>query len=255
MDKKTIASDSGHWYDKAGRPAYTIIGANGKERPTTLRDARKLSLVPSVTTIMKIMAKPGLELWKQNQILMAALTLPSVPGETSEELAKRIKIDASEHAKNACDKGTTLHGILERYYQTGISTDHLLTGAVDKKLVEEFGDQEWLSEKSFSRNGVGGKVDLHSKTVLVDFKTTEFDKGHLPRGWPEQVQQLAAYADGLGLRDGNNFPVCANVYISTSTPGLVHIKKYKNEEMIHGYEVFAAIFDLWKKIKKYNPEA
>ena len=33
--------ETGHWYDKDGNSQYTIVGANGKERNTTLRDARE----------------------------------------------------------------------------------------------------------------------------------------------------------------------------------------------------------------------
>ena len=59
------ASESGHWYDSAtGEPRYTIIGANGVERPTTLRDARVHKLVPSVTTITACAARFQLEKWK-----------------------------------------------------------------------------------------------------------------------------------------------------------------------------------------------
>ena len=32
-----FTSESGHWYTREGEPMYTIIGANGKERNTTLR--------------------------------------------------------------------------------------------------------------------------------------------------------------------------------------------------------------------------
>ena len=42
-----FTSESGHWYTQEGDPMYTIIGANGKERNTTLRDAKKEKLVPS----------------------------------------------------------------------------------------------------------------------------------------------------------------------------------------------------------------
>jgi hypothetical protein len=52
-------SEAGHWYDHDGKPMYTIVGANGKERNTTLRDAKKEGLVPSVTTIIGIAAKPS----------------------------------------------------------------------------------------------------------------------------------------------------------------------------------------------------
>jgi hypothetical protein len=83
-------AESGHWYDKEGNPAYTIIGANGAERNTTLRDARKLNLVPSVTTILGIAAKPALENWKIDQAVLAATTLEQHNSETLDEFRSRI---------------------------------------------------------------------------------------------------------------------------------------------------------------------
>jgi len=83
--------ESTHWYDKEGKPAYTVIGANGKKRATNLRDARKLNLVPSVTTVMNVAAKPALENWKINQALMAALTLPRLKDESLDKFMARAK--------------------------------------------------------------------------------------------------------------------------------------------------------------------
>ena len=57
------AKENGHWYQKDGSPAYMIVGKNGKERPTTLRDARKLGFVPSVTTIIGCADKPPIVWW------------------------------------------------------------------------------------------------------------------------------------------------------------------------------------------------
>ena len=68
-----FTSESGHWYDQDGEPKYTIIGANGKERNTTLRDAKREGFVPSVTTIIGMIAKPSLENWKIDQALKLSL--------------------------------------------------------------------------------------------------------------------------------------------------------------------------------------
>ena len=47
-----------HWYTRDGVPVHTQPKADGKgERPTTLRDARKLAFLPSVTTILKVISK------------------------------------------------------------------------------------------------------------------------------------------------------------------------------------------------------
>ena len=49
---KDHAAESGHWYTRQGEPMYTVIGkTTGRPRNTTLKDARELNLVPSVTTI------------------------------------------------------------------------------------------------------------------------------------------------------------------------------------------------------------
>ena len=64
MIVKEKTSESGHWYTKDGTPAYTTMGKTG-ERNTTLRDARKLGLLPSVTTIIGQLSKTGLNTWLQ----------------------------------------------------------------------------------------------------------------------------------------------------------------------------------------------
>src|SRR6185369_1021896 len=90
------ASEGGHFYTRAGEPAYTIVGKNGVERNTTLRDARKLDLVPGVTSIIRCAAAPGLEAWKQDQLLLAALTLPRLDGESEKSWLSRVKTDSED---------------------------------------------------------------------------------------------------------------------------------------------------------------
>jgi hypothetical protein len=48
LSAKKKTAESGHWYTQTGEPMYTVIGANGKERNTTLRDAKKDNLVPQL---------------------------------------------------------------------------------------------------------------------------------------------------------------------------------------------------------------
>ena len=72
---------------------YTLIGANGKERNTTLRDAKSLGLVPSVTTILGMVAKPALENWKITQALQSSLILERKENESNESFINRFKRD------------------------------------------------------------------------------------------------------------------------------------------------------------------
>jgi hypothetical protein len=79
---------------------YTVEAKNGNQRPTTLRDARALDLVPSVTTVLNVAAKPGLEAWKQRQLLLAALTLPRSEEEAEDNYLDRIIRDSREEGQS-----------------------------------------------------------------------------------------------------------------------------------------------------------
>ncbi len=95
-ESKTIVSESTHWYRTDGTPCYQVPRADGKGlRPTTLRDARKLGLVPSVTGIIRCAAAPQLEAWKRKQLALACLTLPRIEGESADDFMVRAERDAA----------------------------------------------------------------------------------------------------------------------------------------------------------------
>ncbi len=239
--------ESTHWYAKDGAPTYTVIAKNGEKRPTTLRDAKKMGLLPSVTTVMKAAASPGLEAWKMNQMMLAALTLPRAEGEGEESFIKRIQNDSREHAKMAAERGTAVHTAIERFYEGHIEAESLpYLEAVYKAVLAAFGDLDWAVEKSFADTsspfGFAGKIDMHSKDgggVVIDFKTKEFTSESLEKvtGFDENVMQLAAYRTGLALPNAR----CANVFVSVTEPGLVVVKEWTQEELARGWAMFDAL--------------
>lgn len=243
------ASEAGHWYTPDGEPMYTIIGANGKERNTTLRDARKLHLVPSVTTILGVADKPGLTRWKVDQALMAALTLPKMEGESLDEFKRRADSDAKQQAIDAADEGTRIHAAVESHFLgEKFHSDYAphVSAAVDS-LFAEFGGQAWRPEKSFcSPLGYGGKVDLHSDSVVVDFKTKDFGPDDKVVAYDEQIMQLDAYRHGLGIPTAT----MANLYISRTHPGEVRL--IVHDEGNH-FERFCCLLKYWQLSKNYNP--
>jgi len=250
--KQPIASEAGHWYSRDGYSQYTIIGANGKERNTTLRDARKFGYLPSVSAILKVAASPGLEKWKRDNLLMAALTLPKIEGETVDEFAERVEKDANDQATKARDLGTEIHASLEKFYMNeSFTTKHFefVHGAA-LAITDHFGNQEWNAEKSFaSALGYGGKIDLHNDKIVIDFKTSAFDDAAKKEGYPEHIMQLVAYGEGLGLKDYR----IANVFVSTSTPGLVKIVEYTEEQKRTAWRKFLCLLNYWMLDKGYFP--
>lgn len=242
------ASESQHWYTMDGAPQYTVTAKNGNQRNTTLADARKMNLVPSVTTIMSGAAKPGLEAWKLNQMMLAAMTLPRGDGEPEEAYVQRIIKDSKEHAKMAAERGTEIHAALESWYEGIMIADKVeyQTG-VAEAIQKHFGDCTWASEKSFAHKlGFGGKIDLHTrdgKGVVIDFKTKEFTAAEADKltGFDENVMQLSAYRTGLELPEAR----CANVFVSVTEPGLVKIVEWQPNEIERGWAMFDALRQYW----------
>lgn len=243
------ASESQHWYTKAGAPAYSVEAKNGNQRPTTLRDAKKLGLIPSVTTIIKCAASPGLEAWKLNQMMLAALTLPRNADESEESFVARVVADSKEQAKMAAERGSMVHAKLENFFETRVVEEEYgqIILSTDIQICHHFGDLEWKPEKSFGHElGFGGKVDLHSRDgqgVVIDFKTKEFTKDQLEKvqGFDENAMQLAAYRVGLGIPEAR----CANVFVSVSEPGLVVIREWDAKELARGWKMFNSLLEFW----------
>jgi hypothetical protein len=237
-------SESNHWYAKDGTPAYTVTAKNGEQRSTTLRDAKKMGLLPSVTTIMKAAASPGLEAWKLNQMMLAALTLPRAEGEGEESFIKRIQADSKDQARKAAERGTQVHTAIEQFFDGQINANDLpYLEPVYKAVNDTFGNLVWAVEKSFAaESGFAGKVDLHSRDgegVVADFKTKEFTSESLEKvaGFDENVMQLAAYRNGLKLPNAR----CANIFVSVTEPGLVVVKEWTQEELVRGWAMFDAL--------------
>ena len=247
--------DSGHWYLPSGAPFYSVMAKDGHERPVTLRDARKVNAVPSVTTVLRILSKPQLERWKRAQTALAALTLPRIDGESSDELLRRIDEDSSRQVVEAADEGTRIHDAIEcafkrQPYPTRYDKH---VKAAREKIAETFpGIADWAPEKSFAHPlGFGGKVDLHSPStgIIIDYKGKDGDFTDGKRLAYDQHEQLGGYSLGL------NVPIntCANLFVSRTHPGCVSIHVWSIDEITWAREAFLRTLALWQWRNKYVP--
>jgi hypothetical protein len=267
LETKVMASESSHFYDRDGTPCYEVKAKDGSMRPSTLRDCRKHGWVPSVTTILGVIAKPGLENWKMQNIVLAAMTLPRMEGESLDAFSLRVIQDGKETGRKAAQLGTDIHASLDKAYSgKDYNPEHeVYVKAVQEAVFLRYGNQDWIAEKSFAHGlGFGGKIDLacevamiEGKTleqsntgIVIDFKTSSFTEDKVKTlGYDEHVWQLSAYATGLCIQK----PILANVYVSTVTPGLVCIKEYTAEEAAWGWDCFSSFLNAWKIMKKYQP--
>lgn len=157
-------------------------------RPHTAYRLADGTRVPSVTTILGVIAKPALYKWHNQQGLKG--------------------IDTSQTVQAAADAGTACHYLIECHL-TGKTPD-VSDVAPDLLSLAENGYLRWLDwEKSirdfeliFSEKpmvselrGFGGTIDIFAKVdgknTLIDIKTS--DSGI----WPEMRHQVAAYRELL----------------------------------------------------------
>jgi len=247
-------NESSHWYSRTGAPAYEIRGAGGAMRATTLRDARKLALVPSVTTVLSVVAKPQLVAWQVKQGILAALTLPRIEGEAEDAYLARIKSDGEQQVRDAADEGTRIHDAIEASFKGRPYPSQYqphVQAARDALTAAFPGVHDWIAEASFAhQSGYGGKVDLHSPStgIVVDWKGKDGDLSDGKKLAYDQHWQLAAYQDGLRLPRN----VCANGFVSRTHPGKVALHIWSREEVEEGSVVFQRALALWKAIKGFD---
>lgn len=245
-----------HWYTVAGVAQHTVIGANGEERSTTLRDARKMNLLPSVTSILNVISKPGLEFWKQEQAILAALTLPRLDGEDTDKFAARVVEDMEAQVEKAASFGTLIHAGIEDINSRG-------SAASFPPEIERWMDSyaAWRnaslirylgSEEVAVGDGYAGRYDLlaeHAEhgVCLIDFKTQNM-KGGKPNFYDAWCSQLAAYRKALGRTCH-----CLSVVLDSNQPSAPVEKLWTDQELADGLEIFNCSKTIWFLQRGYAP--
>ena len=249
----------GHWYTKEGEPKHFIVGANGRERGTTLRDARKLDLVPSVTGIIDVLDKPGLNNWFQNKILYACLTVPRPEGISDSEFIKIVRQDASEEAEEAKLRGNVIHNCIEDMWNEKPAEEMdyepdvmAIASSAIADICNYCGESDFIPEMTVAGDGYGGAIDLHNDQFLIDWKTKDIDDVSKKMAYPNHAMQLAAYDKALQSRSvffGERR--CINVFIDRTEPGKVVIHEWEPEEIALAWEKFQLLLRYWQLDKGY----
>lgn len=250
----TRASEGQHWYDRDGTPRYEVMAKDGTMRAATLRDARKFGWYPGVTSIIKCAAAPVLETWKQNQVLLAALTLPRLPGENDESFCRRILTDSGEQGRKAREHGTEIHAAIQGHYEGKPPDMDLLAyvQGVAEAIRQNFAVEAWTPERPCAHPmGYGTKADLSCDAVVLDFKGSEFTAEEAPtlKTWDEHAMQLAATREALQRPQAE----CAIVYVSRNVPGLCRVIRVDEPELARGWDMFRGLHNYWQAKSAYWP--
>ncbi len=176
-----------HWYNQEGYLYGPVQTQKGGLRDFDLRDARKVAALPSVTTILNLLAKPGLVKWQVEQGIRAAFGFSELC--TNEEIEEALPIayqDSLKYTRYTQDFGTATHWWLNKKLRAAETAEvpPMIPGAeeVADGILSWMGANGYdftLTEHRFARTDLGyaGTVDLvgtrHGVPVLVDLKTQE----------------------------------------------------------------------------------
>ena len=251
-----------HWYDDFGTPCYG----------TGSREARKRGLYPSITTIDKVIANTGLDIWKTNQILKTAMMNPQGDFDDAEYM-EFIKKEAFRDSRQKAKLGTVVHHMAERYIKglplffTGNRPDVWdifapLKDWIDENLIapetgimhNEGAELVLVNEEI----GYAGKADFigrltTGKKVILDFKTTTIKPTDIKKdGTIKKAKLYDSYSRQLAALDfcTSDISILMSVIISTNPECLgVWIYIWSDTEIGKAWNQFFGALQIYRSIK------
>lgn len=263
--------DSGnHWYTTEGMAAHTQPtkkGAKNPFRPTTIKDAKEQKLLPSVSSILKVVANPALDRWKMMKVAEACYKQPPIADESLDDYTRAILDKAFDEASNAADLGTRIHANIEATFSERTmpytEPEAMEPAIVALEKVKSMGLSIEASEERVvcKRHGFAGTCDLLFKKDgicgAIDFKTTKTkqDDPIVTRfGQPAQIAAyLSAYWNGgRGITELNEG---YNLYVSTTEIGRVDVVKYDHTTLQSEFDMFLNASAIWRHRYAYDPRS
>jgi hypothetical protein len=254
-------SKSQHWYDRDGKAVFEVPKAKGGgTRPTTIADARKLGLYPSVTTVLGVLDKPQLMDWKLAQVSNWCHGNPPQDNEGVDSYARRATDGAFQQVSDAADLGTAIHAALESHFKgdpvpEGYDAYVYPVSCLIEKEGIKFREHELRLVNV--RDGYAGTTDaVFTDSIgfngILDFKSRKTKPGQPCTPWETEPMQIAAYCVAKFGRIHHN-TTGANVYISTTEKGRVEIVHYSATQLEEAWDAFQAALKLWQYLKGYRP--
>jgi hypothetical protein len=258
-------TQSNHWYRPSGDACHEVPKADGNgTRSTTIADARKLGLLPSVTNILGVLAKDGLTNWKLQKVAEAALANPKRADETAEYWVERVIGASTAETADASDHGTKIHRALEQ----AIAGEEYSPDArpyvqpvmdllAEKKIVCSASEERVVN----TRHGFAGTMDFAgtyglSGKLVIDFKNQRSKPGKKMQAYDTYGLQLSAYAAGYWGEEALDDTLLVNILVSSTEPGRVefynHGKDHKPSEL---FGVFLNVCAIWRWSKNYDPRS
>lgn len=254
-------------YIKFGEPSQHWYLPDGTARHNVdLRVARKEILFPSCTSVEKdIFTNPGLDRWKQNELVAACLENPRQPHESPEDYATRVYELSLMKSVTASDFGNEIHDAIDKYPETPKAK---LIPWIDRfrpwyeaNVAEDIGKELTYIDPEI---GVAGRTDrvimhkLYGRSIC-DWKTQGIKpdkKGRrAPLYYPSWLRQLAFYASCDAKESGiwPDFPTCISLVIDSNEVSDPYMKVWDKQDVAAAYKAFVVGVWMWCDKRDYWP--
>lgn len=283
-----------HYYTEKGQKVYQVFSASktakNPTRNTSMRDAKKWGLLPSVSNIKGQLDKPQLEIWKNEQLTTAVYNdfMQSELGQAAinmdyQSFHDKAVTEMHSVSRGYADLGTAVHNALEQFLK-GEEYPEEMKPWIDRffKIVSEtYPDIAFVSlEAPFGSRflGYAGCLDIigylkeSKRYVLLDTKTKTTKPKTKIVVYEEYRMQLAAYKRGFiapsnisdyTIAEGNKyinpgfqFPastIIANVFLSSTESDRQEIIELTQDEENNHWSMFRMLRDLYFLRNKWDP--
>ena len=265
--------EGGHWYKHDG----TACHFQGDGKRTTLREARKQNLYPSVSGIIGLLANDGLDVWRVNTHILIAADNRRKYEEEDKDYVRRIRGIAGRDKDAILDFGTGVHDGIEQINNwfikehSGKVVEVKDENALFRKLKITWEYWPWMtyylkwayehldevvaSELTLVHDdGYAGTTDLlaimkDGTQALIDWKTQNVKAR--ATFYPKVCEQLGAYRNCL---DEPEKVSLVSVVIDSNIASPFFTKTWKPKEVSIAETVFTCCLKIWQATKKYKPE-
>lgn len=274
-----------HYYFKNGDSCYEVPMASdaSKMRDTNLRDARKLDLLPSVTTYLSDMiSKKNLNQWiKKNVAKTAAHIIKELMGGTAslnpditeEELITLILTRSDVEVNEAAKFGNMIHDMVEEYaLERKIPTDPALMPFFEpfKEWWDANVKRVFFAEVTVTGDCYAGRMDLCAEMMdgtilIIDWKTRKRQKPTTKAEkacglgkfgtYETDIIQLCAYRKALmKMLNCPRIDGVANIFIDSENPTPPHLHRWADDKIAQHTQCWDYLAMAWCHLKNYFPK-
>lgn len=253
------------WGKESGR----FYQADGTLREDVgLTQARKEGLFPSVSEILMTFRESyGLTKWKNEQLIMAAVSTPREEDDTDETFIERVLEASKEEAVAAAETGTNYHAaIAEKLAGNAVAMPKRVHEWVEEHLQPGAETEKTLVNRI---HGIAGTTDYlgpfapSQELACIDFKSQSV-KGTArvpsPRWYENWPLQIAAYRSAIGHTGGIVPQLGVSVVINTNpkhpvyteeNPGIWH-RVWTEEELMMADLTIRSLAAVWFLVNKWH---